>query len=192
MNASPLPASSLLHCQVMPDRRALLETFPKKGVYAELGVDEGVFSKMLFEICQPETLHLVDIWGDSRYHDSKRRAVEKLFREAIDRKTVIIHHTSSIQAADSFEDDFFDCVYIDTDHSYETTLSELRAYASKVKPGGYLAGHDYIQGNWIDMQRYGVREAVSQFLSEQTDWVFAFITMEVTEPPSFALKKLKD
>jgi hypothetical protein len=192
MKAEELPRTALDKCQILSSRTELLSVLPVDGVVAELGVDEGLFSQQIIEHCDPQILHLVDTWADKRFNDTKRKGVVKRFESELTKGTVEIHRMKSTEAVHKFENQSLDVVYIDTDHSYETTYQELVEYAKKVKVGGYLAGHDYIQGNWIDMQRYGVREAVSRFLNENRNWIFAYLTMEVTEPPSFALKKIRD
>ncbi len=83
----------------------------------------------------------------------------------------------------------FDWIYLDTDHSYETTLSELRLAAPKLKPGGLLAGHDYCTGNVITPVPYGVVEACHRFCVE-AGWRFRFIALEERGRNSFALARL--
>ena len=51
----------------------------------------------------------------------------------------------SINATDLFDNEFFDWIYIDTDHSYETTYKELNSWSSKIKQDGVIAGHDYME-----------------------------------------------
>lgn len=34
-------------------------------------------------------------------------------------------------------------VYIDADHNYEPVKADIRAWLPKVKPGGWITGHDY-------------------------------------------------
>ena len=36
-----------------------------------------------------------------------------------------------------------DCVYIDTNHDYETVINELVLSRDKVKHNGWITGHDY-------------------------------------------------
>ena len=91
--------------------------------------------------------------------------------------------------AGDFADQSLDWVYIDTDHSYETTIRELCLYASKVKVGGIISGHDYTMGNFIKWYRYGVIEAVHQ-LCATFDWELIFITAETIENQSFAIRKI--
>lgn len=49
---------------------------------------------------------------------------------------------SSGDAANVIADESFDLVFIDADHSYTSTLTDIKRWRSKVKPGGILCGHD--------------------------------------------------
>jgi hypothetical protein len=69
------------------------------------------------------------------------------------------------------------------------TIAELNLYSKKIKQGGIIAGHDYIIGNWTDMIRYGVIEAVYEFCVNN-EWEIIYITMELNENPSFAIRKI--
>jgi predicted O-methyltransferase YrrM len=62
-----------------------------------------------------------------------------------------------------------DFVFIDGDHSYDQVLKDLINYGLKVKPGGIVAGHDWIHGR--------LDEAVKEFfkgkeinLGDDTTW----------------------
>ena len=86
-------------------------------------------------------------------------------------------------------DSYFDWVYLDTDHTYDTTRRELELLRPKMKKGGIIAGHDYIFGNWDDGHRYGVIEAVREFcLTYQ--WEMIFLTHELDDHPSFAIREI--
>ena len=43
----------------------------------------------------------------------------------------------------SFPDNTFDMIYIDGDHSYEGVKKDLDVAMMKVKPGGWIMGHDF-------------------------------------------------
>jgi|GEM_PF-6832147 len=51
---------------------------------------------------------------------------------------------SSTEAADTYPDGHFDMVFIDGDHGYDMVMSDIRQWRNKVRPGGYLCGHDVI------------------------------------------------
>lgn len=95
--------------------------------------------------------------------------IEAIFRENLDRfgltDRVTVIKEKSVLAASLFPNKFFDIVFIDADHSYETALADIRAWWPKVKNGGILSGHDYMWG--------GVRKALETEFREDsihTDW----------------------
>ncbi|MDX7778618.1 class I SAM-dependent methyltransferase [Aeromonas hydrophila] len=184
----PLLQHHIEGATLLTDRLALLEKLPTQGVVAELGVAAGDFSRQIVDICVPAQLHLVDIWSSDRYGEELYLSVNNLFQQQQQCGEVIIHRKPSLEALESFPDQTFDWVYIDTTHSYELTREELRACARKVKSAGIIAGHDYIQGNWRSQYRYGVIEAVHEFCVEYNYRVI-YLTMDISECLSFALVK---
>ena len=64
----------------------------------------------------------------------------------------------SIETAAQFVDGGFDWVYIDADHHYENVKRDIEAWYPKVRAGGIVAGHDYV--DYLDM---GVIRAVNEF-----------------------------
>lgn len=46
-------------------------------------------------------------------------------------------------AAESFENESIDCVWVDALHDYDSVLKDLTAWYPKVKKGGILGGHDF-------------------------------------------------
>jgi hypothetical protein len=49
----------------------------------------------------------------------------------------------SVMAAKQIEDASVDLVFLDGDHSRIGVATDLAAWENKVKPGGYIGGHDY-------------------------------------------------
>lgn len=180
----------IANCVVLTNRTALLEKLPAAGNVAELGVDKGDFSRKILDINKPSKLHLVDAWDTARYGEDKAQSVQKKFENERISGKVQLHRGYSTKRAADFPDAYFDWIYIDTNHSYQTTYEELRAYAPKMKPGGLMAGHDFINGNWFTGLRYGVREAVYEFCVEE-GWEFVYLTMEIGDNPSFAIRKME-
>lgn len=185
----PFEARHCADARLLSDRATLLTQMPANGVVAELGADEGNFSAAILEATKPEVLHVVDVWGTERYGDQKADAVKARFKSEIDSGLVQITRKLSTDAASDFPNDYFDWIYVDTDHSYQTTLSELYAYADKVKQDGFIAGHDYTMGNWVTGYKYGVIEAVAEFCVKE-NWAIAFLTASFDESNSFAIKRI--
>ncbi len=184
-----LEAKHVKNTHVIINREAMLELLPKNGVVAELGVDKGDFSELILKTCTPSKLHLVDVWESERYNEEKKLSVASKFEQQVANKTVEINIGYSTEVVKQFADNYFDWVYIDTTHSYKTTIAELETYSKKVKPNGIMAGHDYIIGNWNGLVRYGVIEAVYEFCLKN-DWELLYITAENKGYPSFAIRRM--
>jgi predicted O-methyltransferase YrrM len=82
----------------------------------------------------------------------------------------------SLEAAERFENGYFDIIYIDGSHTYEAVKADLNAWWPKLKVGGVLIGDDYWEptGVWdgvkrtgakeLDGKPYGVKKAVDEFV----------------------------
>ena len=44
---------------------------------------------------------------------------------------------------DSMSLNFFDFVFIDANHSYDHVRADIGAWRKKIKPTGFISGHDY-------------------------------------------------
>lgn len=192
--SATIPKTQLLekhvkNAKILPSRKEMLDLFPKNGVVAELGVDEGTFSEMIMNQTHPSKFHIVDFWGSKRYNQLKRQQVDAKFATQLKDGSVQINLGLSTTVVNDFPDDYFDWIYIDTDHGYKVTHEELEAYKDKVKAVGIIAGHDYIIGNWDGVVRYGVIEAVHEFCLKY-DWEIIYLTAELHNNPSFAIRRL--
>lgn len=168
-------------CKALLDRMALLEQMPKNAVVAEIGVDRGRFAERIYEVTQPQMLHLIDVFA----HEHQFEAVKGIFEE---KQNVETHQINSTAAGNLFKDEYFDWIYIDTDHTYETTKAELNAFSSKIKPGGFISGHDYFQVGISNGFSYGVMSAVHEFVVIN-NWKLYAVTLEPLENQSFVIQK---
>jgi len=107
------------------------------------------------------TIYCVDTWKGNSNVDKHRRIVRDYdvlgtFLRNVESaggshlvKPLIM---SSMEAARIMCDTMFDIVFIDADHSYTSTLSDIRSWLPKVKPGGIFCGHD-CEGRLVDFGR---------------------------------------
>ncbi len=174
---------------ILSNRKHLLEVLPKNGIVAELGVDNGYFTEQIIKITNPKKLYLIDTWSSKRYAQNKFELVKKKFSKEIKNKRIEILRSNSIDAAKLFQNNYFDWIYIDTDHSYTTTIQELNAYESKIKTNGFICGHDYVMGNWSKSNKYGVIESVNEFLIKK-NWKLVYWTSDFTENNSYAINRI--
>lgn len=161
---------------IFRDRIELLQSGLLKhhGICAEVGVCEGVFSKLIWDITKPHRLHLIDVWaaigacgaqsGTDGLHRARMMAVSRLFNDQIKTGQVVIHQGLSRIVLNSLEP--CDWIYVDGDHSREGVLGDLYSARSGLQDDGLLAGHDLVEPNEsIRVAHYfpGVKEAVDFF-----------------------------
>lgn len=156
------------------DRIELLKLLPKNAVVAEIGVLAGDYADQIRVTTKPKELHLVDCWEkqDARvykdYVEDSAEAMEKNRLHVIKRfgpyPEVKIHRSYSVPAAQTFIDNYFDWLYLDSNHTYETVKQDLHAWWPKIKPGGLFLGHDWVTPNSF-VPFFGVIRAVTEFMN---------------------------
>jgi predicted O-methyltransferase YrrM len=83
--------------------------------------------------------------------------LEKLKNDGLDKYVTLIK-SNSVDFLKVQPDDYYDCIFIDTDHRYAQTVTELFLAAKKVKQkGGFIFMHDTCMPE--------VREAIGLFKS---------------------------
>lgn len=189
-----LEEKHLENCKIVSDKIVLLEKMPKHGVCAEIGTAHGGLTSKILEIMKPKKIHLVDLWGkrnysERHYNEDAFNYVNKRFEKEIGSNLVEINRGFSHEELVKFPEEYFDWVYIDTDHSHETTVKELEAVRTKMKKDGIISGHDFIQGEWNSGIRYGVVEAITDFCVKY-DFELIYLTMETHMHHSFAIRKI--
>jgi hypothetical protein len=137
-------------------RNEMFSHFEKGLKIVELGVFRGEFSKIIYEICNPSELYLVDLFDGiftSGDKDGLNYQTVNLLDEMFsiiesfsENPNVTVVKSSTIEFLLSKEDEYFDLVYIDADHSYDGVLNDLELSYKKVKRNGFICGHDYISG----------------------------------------------
>lgn len=127
-----------------------------KGAAVEVGVNQGHYSEHFLEQWAGELLISVDAWGPYAEATPEQReadyAATKARLERFGDRSAVWRSTS-VNAAKHFMLDpqrqgGFDFVYIDGDHSYRSVTADLEAWWPLVKPGGIIAGHDWIPDGW--------------------------------------------
>ncbi len=140
----------------------------KEGV--EIGTQAGDFAEVMLDNWNNGKLHLVDPWAHlEEYVDNANVSDEKheqLYRRVLGRfntnHRVSIHRKTSVDAAR--EIGTVDFAYIDGDHSYEGVKTDIATWWPKVRRGGVLAGHDYLDGT-VGKTTFGVKSAVDEFVA---------------------------
>ena len=143
------------------------------GKGAEIGVKHGQFSEFLLDHWTGQLLYSVDPWrefGREVYHDDdnvNQQAQDRNYEITLNRlhrfgdRSKLLRMTSE-EAANVIPDQSLDFVYLDARHDYASVKEDIAFWYPKVKPGGILAGHDYLNGK-IDDTMFGVKPAVDEF-----------------------------
>lgn len=161
-------------------RNCVLERLPKRSIGAEIGVYKGEFSRLILRSVEPSCLHLIDPWrfesdptyarswyggptGQSQKNmDAIYRSICNQLASSIASGQVVIHRGNSADVLPSFEDRYFDWIYIDGNHQYEFVKADLELSFAKVKVGGLVTGDDYANPGWWND---GVTRAVDEALA---------------------------
>lgn len=139
-------------------RTKLLESLPKGGVIAEIGVWEGAFSRRILEVCSPKVLHLIDPWlylpeftNTGFGHPKNEFLMEERYNRVralfADDPRVVIHRATSEAALSQMPDHSLDWVYVDGNHNEPFINQDLELSLQKVKQDGVIAGDDYLWMN---------------------------------------------
>jgi glycosyltransferase involved in cell wall biosynthesis len=130
------------------------ENLNKNSIVCEIGSFEGKSSE-LFALLTKK-VYCVDPWVlNEQVENIAMSQSENKFDDLTKKYTNIIKIKDySLNASEKFQDKFFDCVYIDGNHDYESVKQDILCWIPKVKDGGFISGHDY---HWEDV-RMAVKE----------------------------------
>jgi hypothetical protein len=153
----------------------LLNSMNLTGTGVELGVRKGHFSEHLLGYWVGSQLISIDSWAaaptdeyvdisnvtqdehDANYAETNRRLARFGHRSTVWRIT-------GDEARPRLGDEMLDFVYLDARHDRQSVAADLALWWSSVRPGGVMAGHDYLDGERPEGV-YGVRSAVDGFFS---------------------------
>lgn len=135
-------------------RDELPEFFKEMGykVGAEIGVYKGAFTE---KFCKAGLkMYAIDPWiGFSGQGRSQKLQDRQDFLYGHTQRTLApypnctIIRKTSMDAVTDFKDGSLDFVYIDGNHNFRYIAEDIYEWASKVKRGGVIAGHDYFCTN---------------------------------------------
>jgi len=147
------------------------------GVAVEVGVKQGQYSEHLLTHWQGRHLISVDPWFEDAvdaYVDIAnvpQAQHEAFLAETRSRLAPFgarssIWRMTSADGAARIDDASLDFVYIDARHDFDSVMEDCGLWLPKMRPGGVLAGHDYVDGDFL-AGKFGVKSAVNQFFAER-------------------------
>lgn len=170
----------------LPTRIDLIRSLPAASSMAEIGVWRGYLSIEILNTCQNiAKLFLVDAWekyptyddtiNDQDMEDNYRQTLHHIRGHLPGGRVKVIRGRSLDVARDNREIPPLDALFLDSNHSYEAVLADLRAWGPRLKPTGVILCHDYFGGKKAKELRFGVVEAVDQFCKEN-GWKVTAVT----------------
>jgi len=134
------------------------EFLPKNPKGVEIGVFKGEFSKKILQTTSL-TLYMVDVWrelSDDEYLDSSNHRIHTTaYQESMENvvdfedRGIMLRANSQV-ASEMFQDESLDFVYIDANHAYDYVVEDIKLWYPKLRRGGILSGHDYINMDWYN------------------------------------------
>jgi hypothetical protein len=151
----------------------------------EIGIFKGEFYDFIISNCNVDYIDGVDLFtgisysGDADGNNPILYDIEKSYLDLIEKyknnKEARFFKSDSSKFLESKEDNTYDIIYIDGDHSYEGFKKDLLLSFKKIKNGGYIMGHDY-EMNMLKAQNiyeFGVKKATDEFCNDYNQKILA-------------------
>jgi hypothetical protein len=125
------------------------DLIPECGTYGEIGVFKGDFSNTLHKLLDPSKMVLFDLFtgnagsGDQDGNNFSHVSLDAVFKTLKADGRFVLEKGDSASNLSKYPDNYFDMIYIDGDHAYNGCKRDLAVAYAKVKPNGYILGHDY-------------------------------------------------
>jgi len=154
----------------------LLNSLGLTGTGVEVGVRKGHFSEHVLEHWDGHKLISIDPWRaeppdeyidisniTQEEHDGNHAETSRRLARFGQRSE--LWRTTGAEAIPAFARECLDFVYLDTRHDARSVREDLESWWPRVRPGGVIAGHDYLDGV-LPEGVFGVRTAVDGFFGE--------------------------
>jgi len=156
-----------------------------KSKILEIGVFKGDFFDYMVNNCSYDSIEGVDLFegrvGSGDHNGNNMESVD-LNRQYIllqdkynNKENINLYKSYSTTYLAQQEDNKYDIIYIDADHSYEGVKKDLIASYPKIKDGAFLMGHDYeINKKKCKLNHsFGTKRAVEEFCKQYNQEVCA-------------------
>lgn len=144
----------------------LIKELPSKDKMIEIGTFSGESTVIFGD-------HFKDVIGvdpmlpnydaaDSTSKFNFNEVLEMFKDRTKDYNNILLVQKTSDDAAADFSNETYDFVYIDGIHTYEQVKTDIINYLPKIKKGGMIGGHDYVNSGHL----VGVYKAVNEMFGK--------------------------
>lgn len=157
------------------------------GYGVEVGVWQGHYSHHILSTW-PGFMYLVDPWRGNLYNyvdirNEPQWIVEGYFNTTVQKLLPFagryeIMRMMSHEAVHHIPDGHLDWVYLDANHTYPYVTQDLEVWWPKLKDGGMMSGHDFVDGENLSGSDFGVASAVSDFMAKEAPDAELFVLDE--------------
>jgi hypothetical protein len=168
----------MANVQLFEDRNIMIKHYSNlisEPKILEVGIFKGEFMDYIINNCPSGSVDGVDIFegvmcsgnadGNNVVYYSLDTSYKELSEKYSENKNVKLIKSDSSSYLRSIENDYYDIIYIDGDHSYTGVKNDLSESFYKIKNGGYIMGHDYEMNmdKAKNVYNFGVKKAVDDF-----------------------------
>lgn len=145
----------------------LINNTPEGGTFVEIGAWLGRSSTYLVDNSENLDIIIIDSWlGSPNELETNHKLatqvdIYEIFKHNMgDRKYKSIRGLSN-EVFTQFADNSIDTLFLDATHTFEAVIEDITNWLPKIKPGGFIAGDDYME------QWEGVIKAVDKILPDR-------------------------
>jgi hypothetical protein len=134
----------------------LIQKLPKRNdlIGAEIGSYIGESAEIFVQSWKFKKFYCIDAW-EAGYDPNDIASCRGQFDEVeamFDARAwvyppIVKVKGKSVSVARQFSPHYFDFLYLDGDHQHDAVVADIAAYIDKVKPDGFIGGHDW---GWSD------------------------------------------
>lgn len=163
--------------------RQMVTQAKNDAIFVELGAWKGQSAVYMAEEIKSSgkkiNFYAIDTFEGTPYeHDNDKDVINKtLYQTYIKNIEPVKNYIKTIKGNSNevhsqFLDNSIDFLFIDADHTYAGVKNDLKNWFPKIKIGGIIAGHDYMEPTC------GVRMAVDEFflftgiIINRTSWIY--------------------
>lgn len=168
------------------------------STYLEIGIREGTtFStRVPLVLKKSVAIDCWDLFETAAQNDMNRtREIARYQYENFlnkfqnnDKVEIIRSFSNNMDIISKFDDNYFDVIFIDGDHSYEGVKEDLNNWWTKCNT--LFCGHDYMLSKtvWNGVE-CGVKQAVDEFIIQKSDEIHMFRVFTNSDNPTWFIWK---